>query len=200
MGSIPMSVMSRCIQARLKLAECYLAQKSLFLVPMMGDVRGPCTMLVINDTVGADWWQAVIFVSLSSTLKSKELSPVIGHKAVQALGATVPPFSGQQSNSQSPHSAEHSPHTLHKGSSHWDSSLIQSTDKILFKFGIIGWSDHCMHLMITRFSFCHDFVMILWRYTSLTTSVFVLYCTVKSCACEYRWTLLHILQWDGYFS
>ncbi|XP_058627897.1 rho GTPase-activating protein 44 isoform X6 [Onychostoma macrolepis] len=53
---------------------------------------------------------------LTSTLKSKELSPVIGHKAVQASGATVPPVSGQQSNSQSPHSAEHSPHTLHKAS------------------------------------------------------------------------------------
>lgn len=74
--------------------------------------------------VGADWWQAVMFVSLSSTLKSKELSPVIGHKAVQASGATVPPVGGQQSNSQSPHSAEHSPHTLRKGSSHWGSSLI----------------------------------------------------------------------------
>ncbi|XP_042575942.1 rho GTPase-activating protein 44-like isoform X8 [Cyprinus carpio] len=51
-----------------------------------------------------------------STLKSKELSPVIGHKSAQASGATVPPVSGQQSNSQSPHSAEHSPHTLHKAS------------------------------------------------------------------------------------
>ncbi|XP_051572504.1 rho GTPase-activating protein 44-like isoform X9 [Myxocyprinus asiaticus] len=51
-----------------------------------------------------------------STLKTKELSPVIGHKSVQASGATVPPVSGQQSNSQSPHSAEHSPHTLHKAS------------------------------------------------------------------------------------
>ncbi|XP_016146367.1 rho GTPase-activating protein 44 isoform X5 [Sinocyclocheilus grahami] len=51
-----------------------------------------------------------------STLKSKELSPVIGHKSVQPSGATVPPVSGQQSNSQSPHSAEHSPHTLHKAS------------------------------------------------------------------------------------
>ncbi|XP_016318644.1 rho GTPase-activating protein 44-like isoform X3 [Sinocyclocheilus anshuiensis] len=51
-----------------------------------------------------------------STLKSKELSPVIGHKSVQVSGATVPPVSGQQSNSQSPHSAEHSPHTLHKAS------------------------------------------------------------------------------------
>ncbi|XP_016414299.1 rho GTPase-activating protein 44-like, partial [Sinocyclocheilus rhinocerous] len=53
---------------------------------------------------------------LTSTLKSKELSPVIGHKSVHASGATVPPVSGQQSNSQSPHSAEHSPHTLHKAS------------------------------------------------------------------------------------
>ncbi|XP_021327139.2 rho GTPase-activating protein 44 isoform X5 [Danio rerio] len=51
---------------------------------------------------------------LTSTLKSKELSPVIGHKAVQASGSTVPPVGGQQSNSQSPHSAEHSPHTLRK--------------------------------------------------------------------------------------
>ncbi|XP_052408806.1 rho GTPase-activating protein 44 isoform X4 [Carassius gibelio] len=53
---------------------------------------------------------------LTSTLKSKELSPVIGHKAMQASGATVPPVSGQQSNSQSPHSAEHSPHTLRNAS------------------------------------------------------------------------------------
>ncbi|XP_059414750.1 rho GTPase-activating protein 44 isoform X5 [Carassius carassius] len=53
---------------------------------------------------------------LTSTLKSKELSPVIGHKSAQASGATVPPVSGQQSNSQSPHSAEHSPHTLRKAS------------------------------------------------------------------------------------
>ncbi|XP_058269711.1 rho GTPase-activating protein 44 isoform X10 [Hemibagrus wyckioides] len=52
---------------------------------------------------------------LPSTLKSKELSPVIGHKAVQAAGQPVPPV-GQQSNSQSPHSAEHSPHTLRKAS------------------------------------------------------------------------------------
>ncbi|XP_060757678.1 rho GTPase-activating protein 44 isoform X4 [Neoarius graeffei] len=53
---------------------------------------------------------------LPSTLKSKELSPVIGHKAVQAAGQPVPPV-GQQSNSQSPHSAEHSPHTLRKAAS-----------------------------------------------------------------------------------
>ncbi|XP_047657062.1 rho GTPase-activating protein 44 isoform X11 [Tachysurus fulvidraco] len=52
---------------------------------------------------------------LPSTLKSKELSPVIGHKAMQAAGQPVPPV-GQQSNSQSPHSAEHSPHTLRKAS------------------------------------------------------------------------------------
>ncbi|KAI7803413.1 putative rho GTPase-activating protein 44 [Triplophysa rosa] len=51
-----------------------------------------------------------------STLMSKELSPVIGHKSMQASGATVPPVCGQQSNSQSPHSAEQSPHTLHKAS------------------------------------------------------------------------------------
>ncbi|XP_062874570.1 rho GTPase-activating protein 44 isoform X4 [Trichomycterus rosablanca] len=52
---------------------------------------------------------------LPSTLKSKELSPVIGHKVMQAAGQTAPPIC-QQSNSQSPHSAEHSPHTLRKGS------------------------------------------------------------------------------------
>ncbi|XP_026997445.2 rho GTPase-activating protein 44 isoform X14 [Tachysurus fulvidraco] len=54
-------------------------------------------------------------VDRASTLKSKELSPVIGHKAMQAAGQPVPPV-GQQSNSQSPHSAEHSPHTLRKAS------------------------------------------------------------------------------------
>ncbi|XP_062305149.1 rho GTPase-activating protein 44 isoform X3 [Osmerus eperlanus] len=53
---------------------------------------------------------------LTSTLKSKELSPVIGHKAVQVAGPTVPPVGGQQSCSQSPHSTEHSPHTMRKGS------------------------------------------------------------------------------------
>ncbi|XP_028842511.1 rho GTPase-activating protein 44 isoform X7 [Denticeps clupeoides] len=51
-----------------------------------------------------------------STLKSKELSPVIGHKAVQASGPPAPPVVGQQSSSQSPHSAEHSPHTLRRAS------------------------------------------------------------------------------------
>ncbi|XP_071778915.1 rho GTPase-activating protein 44 [Centroberyx gerrardi] len=50
------------------------------------------------------------------TLKSKELSPVIGHKAIQVTGPTVPPGSSPQSSSQSPHSTEHSPHTLRKGS------------------------------------------------------------------------------------
>ncbi len=141
--------------------------------------------------------QAVIFVSLSSTLKSKELSPVIGHKAVQLSGATVPPVSGQQSNSQSPHSAEHSPHTLHKGPSHWDSSLIQSTNTILFK-SIYNWvirslyaSGNNTFLILSRW-FCDDIHHLL--------SIFVFYCTEKSCACEYRWTLLHMLQWDGYFS
>ncbi|XP_076121600.1 rho GTPase-activating protein 44 isoform X1 [Alosa pseudoharengus] len=53
---------------------------------------------------------------LTSTLKSKELSPVIGHKAIQVPVPTVPPPGGQQSCSQSPHSAEHSPHTLRKAS------------------------------------------------------------------------------------
>ncbi|XP_062305155.1 rho GTPase-activating protein 44 isoform X4 [Osmerus eperlanus] len=52
----------------------------------------------------------------AGTLKSKELSPVIGHKAVQVAGPTVPPVGGQQSCSQSPHSTEHSPHTMRKGS------------------------------------------------------------------------------------
>uniref|UniRef100_A0AAQ5ZRE6 Rho GTPase-activating protein 44 n=1 Tax=Amphiprion ocellaris TaxID=80972 RepID=A0AAQ5ZRE6_AMPOC len=50
------------------------------------------------------------------SLKSKELSPVIGHKAIQVAGPTVPPSSSPQSSSQSPHSTEHSPHTLRKGS------------------------------------------------------------------------------------
>ncbi|KAL2100908.1 hypothetical protein ACEWY4_002669 [Coilia grayii] len=53
---------------------------------------------------------------LTSTLKSKELSPVIGHKAIQVPVPTVPPPGGQQSSSQSPHSAEHSPLTLRKAS------------------------------------------------------------------------------------
>uniref|UniRef100_A0A8K9XXW3 Rho GTPase-activating protein 44 n=1 Tax=Oncorhynchus mykiss TaxID=8022 RepID=A0A8K9XXW3_ONCMY len=47
---------------------------------------------------------------------SKESSPVIGHKGVQVAGPTVPPGVGQQSCSQSPHSTEHSPHTMRKGS------------------------------------------------------------------------------------
>ncbi|KAM9745160.1 rho GTPase-activating protein 44 isoform 3-T3 [Menidia menidia] len=50
------------------------------------------------------------------SLKSKELSPVIGHKAIQVASPTVPPSSSPQSSSQSPHSTEHSPHTLRKGS------------------------------------------------------------------------------------
>uniref|UniRef100_H3CYJ8 Rho GTPase-activating protein 44 n=1 Tax=Tetraodon nigroviridis TaxID=99883 RepID=H3CYJ8_TETNG len=50
------------------------------------------------------------------SLKSKELSPVIGHKAIQVAGPTVPPSSSPQSSNQSPHSTEHSPHTLRKGS------------------------------------------------------------------------------------
>ncbi|XP_031670140.1 rho GTPase-activating protein 44 isoform X1 [Oncorhynchus kisutch] len=51
---------------------------------------------------------------LTSTLRSKESSPVIGHKGVQVAGPTVPPGVGQQSCSQSPHSTEHSPHTMRK--------------------------------------------------------------------------------------
>ncbi|XP_030262721.1 rho GTPase-activating protein 44 isoform X7 [Sparus aurata] len=50
------------------------------------------------------------------SLKSKELSPVIGHKGIQVAGPTVPPSSSPQTSSQSPHSTEHSPHTLRKGS------------------------------------------------------------------------------------
>uniref|UniRef100_A0A674NFB6 Rho GTPase-activating protein 44 n=1 Tax=Takifugu rubripes TaxID=31033 RepID=A0A674NFB6_TAKRU len=59
---------------------------------------------------------ADICLSCFSSLKSKELSPVTGHKAIQVAGPTVPPSSSPQSSSQSPHSTEHSPHTLHKGS------------------------------------------------------------------------------------
>ncbi|XP_031428862.1 rho GTPase-activating protein 44 isoform X2 [Clupea harengus] len=51
-----------------------------------------------------------------STLKSKELSPVTGHKPIQVPIPTVPPPGGQQSSSQSPHSAEYSPLTLRKAS------------------------------------------------------------------------------------
>ncbi|XP_031723534.1 rho GTPase-activating protein 44 isoform X6 [Anarrhichthys ocellatus] len=50
------------------------------------------------------------------SFKSKELSPVIGHKGIQVAGPTVPPSCSPQSSSQSLHSTEHSPHTLHKGS------------------------------------------------------------------------------------
>ncbi|XP_008327732.1 rho GTPase-activating protein 44 isoform X3 [Cynoglossus semilaevis] len=51
------------------------------------------------------------------SLKSKELSPVIGHKAIQVAGPTVPPNSSgsPQSSNQSLHSTEHSPHSLRKG-------------------------------------------------------------------------------------
>ncbi|XP_061893196.1 rho GTPase-activating protein 44 isoform X4 [Entelurus aequoreus] len=51
-----------------------------------------------------------------SSLKSKELSPVIGHKAIQVASPTVPPNCSPQSSSQYPHSTEHSPHNLRKGS------------------------------------------------------------------------------------
>ncbi|XP_034045606.1 rho GTPase-activating protein 44 isoform X10 [Thalassophryne amazonica] len=50
------------------------------------------------------------------TLKSKELSPVIAHKAIQVASPTVPPSTSPQSSNQSLHSTEHSPHTLRKGS------------------------------------------------------------------------------------
>uniref|UniRef100_A0A1A8EKE1 Rho GTPase-activating protein 44 n=1 Tax=Nothobranchius korthausae TaxID=1143690 RepID=A0A1A8EKE1_9TELE len=45
------------------------------------------------------------------SFKSKELSPVIGHKAIQVASPTVPP-----SSSHSPLSTDQSPHTLRKGS------------------------------------------------------------------------------------
>ncbi|XP_061740887.1 rho GTPase-activating protein 44 isoform X1 [Nerophis ophidion] len=53
---------------------------------------------------------------LTSSLKSKELSPVIGHKAIQVASPTVPPNCSPLSSSQCPHSTEHSPHNLRKGS------------------------------------------------------------------------------------
>ncbi|XP_061606548.1 rho GTPase-activating protein 44 isoform X2 [Phyllopteryx taeniolatus] len=53
---------------------------------------------------------------LTSSLKSKELSPVIGHKGIQVASPTVPPSCSPQSGSQCPRSAEHSPHSLRKGS------------------------------------------------------------------------------------
>ncbi|XP_047215975.1 rho GTPase-activating protein 44-like isoform X5 [Girardinichthys multiradiatus] len=49
------------------------------------------------------------------SLKSKELSPVIGHKGIQVASPMVPPSCSPQSSSQSPHSTEHSPHALRKG-------------------------------------------------------------------------------------
>ncbi|XP_015827598.1 rho GTPase-activating protein 44 isoform X5 [Nothobranchius furzeri] len=48
---------------------------------------------------------------LTSSFKSKELSPVIGHKAIQVASPTVHP-----SSSHSPLSTDQSPHTLRKGS------------------------------------------------------------------------------------
>ncbi|XP_061830211.1 rho GTPase-activating protein 44 isoform X5 [Nerophis lumbriciformis] len=51
-----------------------------------------------------------------SSLKSKELSPVIGHKAIQVASPTVPLNCSPQSSTQCPHSTEHSPHNLRKGS------------------------------------------------------------------------------------
>ncbi|XP_030200236.1 rho GTPase-activating protein 44 isoform X5 [Gadus morhua] len=56
------------------------------------------------------------FYKKDGTLKSKELSPVIGHKGIQVVGPTVPLSSCPPLGSQSPHSTEPSPHTLRKGS------------------------------------------------------------------------------------
>ncbi|XP_072299339.1 rho GTPase-activating protein 44 isoform X4 [Eucyclogobius newberryi] len=50
------------------------------------------------------------------SLKSKELSPVIGHKGIQVATPTVPLHCHPQSSSQCPYSTEHSPHSLRKGS------------------------------------------------------------------------------------
>uniref|UniRef100_A0A8C2ZP83 Rho GTPase-activating protein 44 n=1 Tax=Cyclopterus lumpus TaxID=8103 RepID=A0A8C2ZP83_CYCLU len=53
---------------------------------------------------------------LTSSLKSKELSPITGHRGIQVAGPTVPPSCSPQSSSHSLHSTEHSPHSLRKGS------------------------------------------------------------------------------------
>ncbi|XP_034395391.1 rho GTPase-activating protein 44 [Cyclopterus lumpus] len=50
------------------------------------------------------------------SLKSKELSPITGHRGIQVAGPTVPPSCSPQSSSHSLHSTEHSPHSLRKGS------------------------------------------------------------------------------------
>ncbi|XP_077590399.1 rho GTPase-activating protein 44 isoform X6 [Stigmatopora nigra] len=54
----------------------------------------------------------------SSLRNSKELSPIMGHKGIQVASPTVPPTCSPQgsNSSQCPHSAEHSPHALRKGS------------------------------------------------------------------------------------
>lgn len=74
-----------------------------------------------------------------SSLKSKELSPVIGHKAIQVAGPTVPPSSSPQSSSQSPHSTEHSPHTLRKGQ-----HLLWVSVDMVFILNRRWWYDCCV--------------------------------------------------------
>lgn len=74
---------------------------------------------------------ADICPSCFSSLKSKEVSPVIGHKAIQVAGPTVPPSSSPQSSSQSPHSTEHSPHTLRKGRTLFTIELMFSFKRVV---------------------------------------------------------------------
>ncbi|KAJ8251406.1 hypothetical protein GJAV_G00221000 [Gymnothorax javanicus] len=50
---------------------------------------------------------------LASSLKNKELSPMVGHKGIQVPGPTVPPTGVPPGSSQA-QSSEHSPHTLRK--------------------------------------------------------------------------------------
>nr|XP_057905653.1 rho GTPase-activating protein 44 isoform X7 [Doryrhamphus excisus] len=95
-----------------------LARKTCSTPPGM---QGPCSPAdsLISEQAGE------FVISPSATpppgerirsLKSKEHSPVIGHKAIQVASPTVPPICSPQSSSQCPHSTEHSPHTLRKGS------------------------------------------------------------------------------------
>lgn len=53
-----------------------------------------------------------------SSLKNKEPSPVIGHKAVQVSGALAPSGCGPQGGSQAQLTTEQSPHSLRKGTHH----------------------------------------------------------------------------------
>ncbi|KAJ8384724.1 hypothetical protein AAFF_G00199300 [Aldrovandia affinis] len=50
---------------------------------------------------------------LTSSLKGKELSPMVGHKGIQVPGPTVPPTACPQSSAQGQPN-EHSPHSLRK--------------------------------------------------------------------------------------